>query len=66
MKNIKLYLEDGNELELETCFLTEKFGFFYSFLFPGILSASPKTLKTLDLMGRLHRCVVFFLNIKLQ
>ena len=22
MKNIKLYLEDGNELELETCFLT--------------------------------------------
>ena len=23
MKNIKLYLEDGNELELETCFLTD-------------------------------------------
>ena len=25
MKNIKLYLEDGNELELETCFLNEQF-----------------------------------------
>ena len=34
-----------------------KFFSLYSFLFPCILSASPKTLKAPEFMGNLNRCV---------